>query len=110
VISEKNARIVLTTCGSAAEAKRIAEALVKKRLAACVNIVPGPLQSIYRWKGKVESAQEVLLIIKTTSRRLAELERELNRLHSYDVPEFLVIKVAPGSHPYLKWLTGSVKK
>jgi periplasmic divalent cation tolerance protein len=110
MIADKSARIVLTTCGSAAEAKRIAEAMVKKRLAACVNIVPGPLQSIYRWKGKVESARELLLICKTTAGCLAQLERELSRLHSYDVPEFLVIKIAAGSQPYLRWLTGSVKK
>jgi periplasmic divalent cation tolerance protein len=110
MIADKSARIVLTTCGSAAEAKRIARSLVNKRLAACVNIVPGPLQSIYRWKGKVELAKELLLIIKTTARRLPQLERELSRLHSYDVPEFIVIKIAAGSRPYLKWLTDTVEK
>jgi periplasmic divalent cation tolerance protein len=110
MIAEKSARIVLTTCGSAAEAKRIARSLVKKRLAACVNIVPGPLQSIYRWKGKVQLAKELLLMIKTTVQRLPQLERELSRLHSYDVPEFIVIKIAAGSRPYLKWLTDSVEK
>lgn len=108
--AEKKVRLVLTNCGTLAEAKRLASALVKKRLAACVNVVPGPIQSIYRWKGKVESAREVLLVIKTTSRRVAQLERELKRLHSYDVPEFLVIAIAGGSQEYLNWLKESVKK
>jgi periplasmic divalent cation tolerance protein len=107
---EKHARLVLTTCGTAAEAGNLARTLVKKRLAACVNVVPGPIQSIYRWKGKLASAREVFLIIKTTSRRLAELERELKQMHSYDVPEFLVIRIDGGSPDYLKWLRDSVKK
>jgi len=107
---EKNVRLVLTTCGSLAEAKRLATGLVDKRVAACVNIVPGPVQSIFRWKGKVESAKEVLLIIKTTSRRVAALERELKRMHSYEVPEFLVIAIEGGSQGYLTWLKDSVKK
>ena len=107
---EKNVRLVLTTCGSLAEAKRLATGLVDKRVAACVNIVPGPVQSIYRWKGKVESAKEVMLIIKTTSRRVAALERELKRMHSYEVPEFLVIAIEGGSQGYLTWLKDIVKK
>jgi periplasmic divalent cation tolerance protein len=110
VSAEKKVRLVLTNCGTLAEAKSLARVLVKKRLAACVNVVPGPIQSIYRWKGKVESAREVLLVIKTTSRRVAQLERELKRLHSYDVPEFLVIAIAGGSQEYLNWLKESVKK
>jgi periplasmic divalent cation tolerance protein len=108
MIADKSARIVLTTCGSAAEAKRIAQALVKKRLAACVNIVPGPIQSIYRWKDKVESACELLLLIKTTAARLDPLERELVRLHSYEVPEVLVIRIDGGSKAYLDWLKNSM--
>jgi periplasmic divalent cation tolerance protein len=106
--SGTKAKVVLVTCGSRAEGKKIAQSLVAKRLAACVNVVSTPVESIYRWKEKIESANEFLLVIKTTSRRLSALEKEVARLHSYDVPEFLTIGVAGGSHDYLKWLTESV--
>ncbi|HEU0368192.1 MAG TPA: divalent-cation tolerance protein CutA [Candidatus Acidoferrum sp.] len=103
-----NAKVVLVTCGSRAEARRIAQAAVAKRLAACVNLVTVPVESLYRWKEKVERATEFLLVIKTTGARLKELEEEVARLHGYDVPEFLVIGVAGGSRKYLKWLSQSV--
>jgi periplasmic divalent cation tolerance protein len=103
-----NAKVVLVTCGSRAEARRIAQAAVAKRLAACVNVATAPVESLYRWKGKVERAREFLLVIKTTAARLRELEEEVARLHGYDVPEFLVIGVAGGSRRYLKWLSQSV--
>jgi periplasmic divalent cation tolerance protein len=80
-----------------------------KTLAACVNIVLGPVQSIYRWKGKVQSEREVLMVIKTTEKRLAELEKEVAHWHSYDVPEFVVISVAGGSRDYLDWLEDSLR-
>jgi periplasmic divalent cation tolerance protein len=96
--------VVLVTCGSLAEAKRIARAVVKARLAACVNILPGALTSIYRWKGKVESARERLLLIKTSRKRLAKLQAEVERLHSYEVPEFIALPVVAGSRRYLAWL------
>jgi periplasmic divalent cation tolerance protein len=99
-----SARIVLVTCGSLSEGRKIARAVATKRLAACVNIVSVPVESIYRWKGKVEEAREFLLIVKTTARRLKELEREIARMHSYDVPEFLVLRVDGGSECYLEWL------
>jgi periplasmic divalent cation tolerance protein len=102
-------RIVLVTCGNAEEARRIARAAVTKRLAACVNILPAPVQSIYRWKGKVQEAREVLMVIKTTAKRLPELEREVGRLHSYDVPEFIAVRLAAGSRNYLRWIADSVK-
>jgi len=97
-------RIVLVTCGNVAEARRIARAVVEKRLAACVNIVLGSVESVYRWKDQVETARERLLIIKTTAARLAELEREVKRLHKYEVPEFLVLPVSGGSKEYLAWV------
>jgi len=100
-------RIVLVTCGSLAEARRIARAVVEKRLAACVNIVMGPVESVYRWKEKVETASERLLIIKTTEARLADLEIVVKRLHKYEVPEFLVLPVAGGSREYLTWVATS---
>ena len=96
--------VVLVTCGSAAEAKRIARAVVESRLAACVNIIPGSVTSIYRWKGKVESAREKLLLIKTSRKRLAKLQAAVEQLHSYDVPEFIALPIAAGSRAYLAWL------
>jgi len=96
--------VVLVTCATAAEARRIARAVVNKRLGACVNILPGAVQSIYRWKGKVESARERLLLIKTSRKLLAKLRAEVERLHSYDVPEFIAIPIAAGSPAYLGWI------
>lgn len=100
-------RIVLVTCASIAEARRIAQRVVERKLAACANIVPR-VESIYRWKGKVERAKETLLMIKTTATRLRKLESEVKRLHSYDVPEFVAIPVIAGSQQYLDWLRKSV--
>lgn len=100
--------LVLVTCGSAKEAKKIAEVLVRGRLAACVNFLTSPVQSIYRWEGKVETAKEYLLLIKTSRRRLAALEKEIRRLHSYAVPEIIALPIVAGSKPYLKWLLESV--
>ena len=100
-----DARVVLVTCGSLAEGRKIARAVVTKRLAACVNVISAPVESIYRWKGKVKEAKEFLLIVKTTVRRLKELEREIARMHSYDVPEFLAVEVGAGSKKYVDWLT-----
>jgi periplasmic divalent cation tolerance protein len=100
-------RIVLTTASSRDEAKRIAKALVEERLAACVNVVHG-VESIYRWQGKVEEAAEVLLLIKTNVEKLEALETAIRRLHSYEVPEFLIFEVNGGSAAYLKWLDDSL--
>ena len=101
--------VVLTTCGSAREARRIARKLVQTRLAACVNVVRSPVESIYRWKGKVESAKEVLLVIKTSAKKFPQLERAFRGLHSYDVPEIIALPVAAGSREYLAWLDDSLK-
>jgi periplasmic divalent cation tolerance protein len=101
--------VVLVACPTAAEAKRIARAVVNTRLAACVNILPGTVQSIYRWEGKVESARERLLLIKTSRKRLAKLQAAVKRLHSYDVPEFIAIPIAAGSAAYLSWIEESVE-
>jgi len=97
--------VVLVTCGSAKEARRIARALVERRLAACGNILEAPVRSIYRWKGKVETAREYLLLIKTSRGRLAALQDEVKRLHSYDVPEIIALPIAKGSPEYLKWIS-----
>ncbi len=104
-----NTILVMVTCGSAKEAKRIARRLVDARLAACVNISAAPVQSIYRWKGKVETAKEVLLVVKTTQKRFSALEREIRRLHSYDTPEIIALPIVGGSRAYLRWIEESVE-
>ena len=102
-------RCVLITCGSLAEARRIARVVVTKRLAACANIFLTPVESVYRWKGKVEKARELFILLKTTAKRLRALEKEVKRLHSYDVPEFIALPVAAGSRAYLAWMEASLK-
>jgi periplasmic divalent cation tolerance protein len=96
--------LVLVTCANPIQAKLIARSVVEKRLAACVNILRSPIESHYRWKGKVEKARELLLLIKTTARKLGGLEREVKRLHSYEVPEFIALPIVAGSKAYLDWL------
>ena len=96
--------VVLVTCGSAEEARRMARTLVEKRLAACGNIVGAPVRSIYLWKGKVESAKEYLLVMKTTRKRFAALREAVKRLHSYGVPEIIALPIVAGSTEYLKWI------
>lgn len=101
--------LVVTTCGSAGEARRIARALVEQKLAACVNIQQLPVQSIYRWKGRVESAKEYLLLVKTSRKRFAVLERAIRGLHSYKVPEIIALPIVAGSSKYLAWISDSVR-
>jgi periplasmic divalent cation tolerance protein len=101
-------RIVLTTAGSEEEARKIARHLVEQRLAACVNIMPR-VESIYCWQGKIESAQEWLLIIKTTAERFPAVRDAIRELHSYDLPECIALCVEDGSLPYLEWLEDSVR-
>jgi periplasmic divalent cation tolerance protein len=102
-------RIVLASCAGTEEAERIAHALVESQAAACVTLVPGA-RSLYRWEGKVESANEVLLLIKTEFAQIGRVQELIVRLHSYDVPEFLVLDISGVSEPYLAWLTSSLKK
>jgi periplasmic divalent cation tolerance protein len=99
--------VALSTVGTAEDAERIARALVERRLAACVNVVPGVV-SVYRWKGAVERDEERLLVIKTRAERLEELRRALVELHPYEVPELLALPVEAGHGPYLAWLDESV--
>ena len=95
--------VVLSTCASAEEAQRMARALVEKRLAACVNVIPG-IRSVYRWKDAIEDEEEVLLLIKTSRGLLEELREEIERLHSYEVPEVIALSVVDGSERYLAWM------
>jgi periplasmic divalent cation tolerance protein len=95
--------VAVSTCGNAEEAQKIAFALTEAGLAACVNIVPG-ITSVYRWKGKVEQAQELLLIVKTRSTLLPALQDKLREMHSYEVPELITFQVTGGLPAYLAWL------
>ena len=98
-----DARIVLTTAGSPEEAEKIARALVEGRLAACVNIVP-QIQSIYRWKDKIEQETEWLLIIKTKTNLFESVADAIKELHSYELPECVMLEVDSGSERYLNWI------
>ncbi len=100
-------RIVLSTAGSEDEARKIAHHLVEHQLAACVNLVPS-MESVYRWQGKVESAREWLLLIKTTAEKFAAVRDAIRELHSYDVPECIAIEIQDGSAEYLQWIGESV--
>lgn len=100
-------RLVFTTCGSREEAQRIAREIVERRLAACVNIVP-QIESVYRWQDKIDSANEWLLLIKTTAAHFTRLRDALLQLHSYDVPECIEIAIEDGSAAYLEWIADSV--
>ena len=102
-----NARIVLTTAGSPDEARKLAQALVERRLAACVNIV-SQVESVYRWQGKVENAAEWLLLIKTTTGAFESVRDMIGELHSYDLPECVMLAVDGGSEAYLDWISASV--
>jgi periplasmic divalent cation tolerance protein len=102
-------RIVLTTAGSEEEARKIARHLVENQLAACVNIVP-QVESIYRWQGKVDSAREWLLLVKTNQERFPAVRDAIRELHSYELPECVAINIEDGSPDYLQWLTDAVQE
>jgi periplasmic divalent cation tolerance protein len=100
--------VALSTVGRAEDAERIGRELVERRLAACVNVVPG-LTSIYRWKGAIESESECLLVIKTRRERIDDLKTALVSLHPYEVPELVVLPIEGGHAPYLAWIGESVR-
>ena len=95
--------IVLVTAGSEEEAHSMAELLVKGKKAACVNIVPA-VDSLFWWEGKIESARESLLLVKTKASLFPEIVELVNRAHSYEVPEIIALPIIAGSDDYLKWL------
>jgi periplasmic divalent cation tolerance protein len=95
--------VVTSTCSNEEEALRIARELVERGLAACVQIIPA-IRSVYRWQGKLEDSTECLLLVKTNSAKFELLQRTIELLHSYDVPEVLAVPVAAGSEKYLAWM------
>jgi periplasmic divalent cation tolerance protein len=99
--------VALSTVGSAEEADRLARALVERRLAACVNVVPGVV-SHYRWRGELQRDEERLLVIKTRAERIDALRDALRELHPYELPELVAFEISAGSPEYLKWLDDGV--
>jgi len=98
----------LCTCPDADSARRIAQALVGERLAACVNLVPG-IGSVYRWQGRVQEDQEVLLVIKTMRARLDALAARVQALHPYELPEVVAVDIAGGLPAYLAWIADQTR-
>jgi periplasmic divalent cation tolerance protein len=100
--------VVLITAGSEEEGHKIAKLLVKERKAACVNIVPG-VDSLFRWKGKLDSARESLLLVKTRASLFSEIISLVKETHSYEVPEIIALPIIGGSEEYLKWLDSACR-
>jgi periplasmic divalent cation tolerance protein len=101
-------KIILSTTGSREEAQTIARALVERKLAACVNLV-GPIESVYRWQGAVETNEEFLLVIKTTAAACAGVRELIRQLHSYELPECVELAIEDGLPKYLEWIGESVE-
>ena len=95
--------LVLTTCDSAEAADRLARHLVERRLAACVNVLPG-VRSVYHWQGKIEEARELVLFIKSNRSLFPGLMAELEKIHPYETPEIIALPIVDGGKPYLDWL------
>lgn len=95
--------VIFSTCEKEEDARRVAEHLVQRRLAACVNIVPGAT-SVYRWKGTIEATSEFILIIKSRRDLVESIEQELAAVHPYEVPELIALPIVDGGKAYLAWL------
>ncbi len=101
--------LVITNLADADSARTMARALVERRLAACVNMLPA-VQSVYRWRDAIEEAAEVTLVIKTTAARYAELEQAIRTLHPYELPEIIAVPVSAGLPAYLDWIAQETRK
>ena len=108
-MSTSDAIVVFITTPTRDEGRAIADKLVEKQLAACVQILP-EMESVYRWQGKVERQPEHLLVAKTAADRFEELEREVRAMHSYDTPEIVSFPLTESSADYLRWLQESVNR
>lgn len=100
--------VVFITTDSLRQAKKIADILVSKRLAACVNIIKG-VSSVFIWQAKREKAKEILLIAKAKLSGFNELKKEVKKIHSYQVPEIIALPIIAGNKEYLKWIDDSIK-
>ena len=98
----------MVTCSSSREARKIAGSLLDKRLVACANIV-SDIGSSFWWRGKIESAMEVLVMMKTKKENFKKLENEVKKLHSYEVPEIIAIPIIMGSKQYLNWINEVIR-
>lgn len=103
------ALICFCTCPEPGTAERIATVLVDERLAACVNILPG-LRSVYRWEGRIEAVDEVLLLVKTSAAAYPALQQRLHELHPYELPELLAVESAFGLPEYLLWVADETRR
>jgi len=100
--------IVFVTCANSKQADKISQALIKAKLAACVNLI-NPINSLFWWQGKVDSCKETLLIIKTKRSLFSRLEKLIKSLHSYEVPEIIALPIVKGSKKYLDWINDSTR-
>ncbi len=103
------ALLVLTNLPDLASAQALAHSLVEQKLAACANILPA-VQSVYRWQGALEQAEEVSVLLKTSEARYAELEAAIGALHPYAVPEIIAVPIVAGLPAYLAWVAAETKK
>lgn len=101
--------MILVNVPDEATAHLMARSLVEGRVAACINILPG-VRSVYRWQGKIEEAQEVTLLIKTTQARYVDLEAAVKAAHPYDVPELIALPIVAGLPEYLSWIAKETEK
>ena len=101
--------VIYVTCGAKKEAEGIARLLVSTRLVACANLIP-KVESVFWWKGKVDRAKEVLVMLKARARDFKSIEKTVRRIHSYDVPEIIAIPIVAGSQDYLRWIENSARR
>ncbi|MDP2928798.1 MAG: divalent-cation tolerance protein CutA [Candidatus Omnitrophota bacterium] len=99
--------IIMVMCASRKEALDVSERLLAKRLVACANIMPG-VKSKFWWKGKLDSAAEILVTMKTVKTNFKKIETEIRRVHSYEIPEIIAVPITAGSRDYLDWISGTV--
>ncbi len=100
-------QLVLCTVPDRDSAERIAETLVAEQLAACINIIPG-ISSVYRWKGKLEKDEELLLFIKTSQGAYHALEQRIRALHPYELPEIIAVPIQTGQEDYTRWIESNI--
>jgi len=99
--------LIMVTCSSQEEARKISERLLTKRLVACANILP-KIESRFWWKGKLDNASELLVTMKTEKLNFKKIEAEIKRIHSYEVPEIIAVPIVAGSRDYLDWISRTI--